>query len=264
MSAAGFYTFGPDTRTRRRGAALWAAVAAFATMWAGGVASHWLGRVEADDGRLASAFLTLAGMVVLLGSRTRGWAAALACVALLGFAVEAAGVSFGLPFGRYSYTGALRPQAFGVPVVMGPAWMVLVAFACDAAARLGLRPWPATFVAALLTTATDLVIDPLAANRLGYWTWDVRGSYYGIPASNFAGWFLTALLACRVALARAETNFWSGFVGASILLFFALVALANSLPLVALIGLGLCLARLLLARRRPGVRPELTPTAPGQ
>ena len=236
----------PRTPHGWRRAALWAALAVFAVLWVGGVASAWLGVERADAGRLAAIFLTAAALVVILGERTRRGALLLACVALLGFAVEAVGVRFGVPFGRYVYTEALQPQLLGVPVVMGPAWMVLVAFASDAAGRLRLRGWGATLCAALLTTATDLVIDPLAANRLGYWRWAEAGSYYGVPLVNFAGWFLTALVACRIAGARE--NSWAGFVGAAIMLFFALLALAHSLPYVALVGFALCLARLLLAR----------------
>jgi putative membrane protein len=158
-------------------------------------------------------------------------------------------VSFGVPFGRYVYTEALRPQVLGVPIVMGPAWMVLVAFATDAAGRLRLRGRKAYLFAALLTTATDLVIDPLAANRLGYWRWQEAGSYYGVPLVNFAGWFLTALVACRVTGARE--NFRAGLVGAAVMLFFALLALAHSLPRVALVGFALCRARLFIRRAAP-------------
>jgi putative membrane protein len=232
----------PRALPRWRQAALWSSLLVFAVLWVGGVASHWLGVQREDAGRLASLFLLTAALVVLLGERRGRGALSLACVALLGFAVEALGVRFGLPFGRYVYTEALRPQLLGVPVVMGPAWMVLVAFASDAAGRLRLSGWKATVFAALLTTATDLVIDPLAANRLGYWKWDEAGSYYGVPLSNFAGWFLTALLACRIMGARPRENFWAGFVGAAIVLFFSLLALAHSLPYVALVGLALCLA----------------------
>ena len=244
-----------------RRAALWTTLAVFAVLWVGGVSSEWLGVEREDGGALASLFLLTAALVVLLGERTGRGAASLACVALLGFAVEALGVRFGLPFGRYAYTGALQPQVLGVPLVMGPAWMVLVAFASDAAGRLRLRGWKAVLFAALLTTATDLVIDPLAANRLGYWRWMEAGSYYGIPFLNFAGWFLTALVACRVMGARG--NFWAGFAGGAILLFFALLALAHSLPYVALVGFVFCLARPLAARlNRPAAPPrDRTPPA---
>ena len=250
MSATTHAAVMPRALHGLRRAALWTVLAVFAVLWIGGVASQWLGVERADAGRLASLFLLTAALVVLLGERTGRGVLSLACVALLGFAVEALGVRFGLPFGRYVYTEALRPQLLGVPVVMGPAWMVLVAFASDVAGRLRLSNWKATVFAALLTTATDLVIDPLAANRLGYWKWAEAGSYYGVPLSNFAGWFLTALLACRIMGTRPRENFWAGFVGAAIILFFALLALAHSLAGVALVGFALCLARFLISRRR--------------
>lgn len=231
-----------------RRTALWPALTLFALLWVGGVLSQWLGVEREDSGQLASIFLTAAGLVVLLGERTKRGALTLVGVALFGFAIEALGVRFGQPFGRYEYTDALRPQLLGVPFVMGPAWMVLVAFAADAAGRLRLRGWKATLFAALLTTATDLVIDPLAATRLGYWKWAESGSYYGIPFHNFAGWFLTALVACRIRGDKAVENFFAGLVGTSIVLFFSLLALAHSLPYVALTGFALCLARLSLTR----------------
>ena len=240
-----------------RRAAMALALAVFAVLWVGGVASHWLGVSREDDGVLASVFLLTAGVIVLLGEPTRRGAALLVSVALFGFAVEVVGESFGVPFGSYTYTGALRPQLLGVPAVMGPAWMVLTAFACEAAPRLGPRCWTAAALAALLTTAADLVIDPLAANRLGYWVWAHEGVYYGIPASNFVGWFFTALLACRVLQTRRGANPSATFVGAAILLFFALVALANSLNFVALLGLGLSLAGLVRVKIFKLTRREL-------
>lgn len=212
-------------------------------LWVGGVASQWVGRAPAAEGRLASLFLLLAGLVVLLGARTLRDVLALFGVALLGFVVELIGVRSGFPFGEYAYTDVLQPQLFGVPVVMGCAWMALVAFASDLAGRTRLAPWPATVIAALWTTATDLVIDPLAANHFNYWTWAREGTYYGIPFVNFVGWFVTSLLACRLLTTRMRSNFWAGFVGTAILLFFASIALANSLFLVSLIGFGLCALR---------------------
>ena len=123
------------------------ALAGFAVLWVGGVASHWLGRSRDDDGVLASVFLLTAGLIVLLGEPTRRGMALLLSAALFGFAVEVVGERFGVPFGSYTYTGALRPQMLGVPVVMGPAWMVLTAFSCEAVSRLGLRPWTAVALA---------------------------------------------------------------------------------------------------------------------
>ena len=168
---------------------------------------------------------------------------------MLGFVVEVIGVRSGVPFGPYAYTGVLQPQLFGVPVVMGLAWMALVAFASDFAGRLRLRPWPCAAIAALWTTATDLVIDPLAANHFGYWTWVHEGTYYGIPFTNFVGWFVTSLLACRMLGPGREPNFWACFAGTAVILFFAIIALGNSFFTVALIGFGLCAIRFSAPRR---------------
>lgn len=223
---------------------------AFAVLWAGGVASHWLGGdgARAGQGGIASLFLFLAGLVVLLGARSRSSAAALGAVAIFGFAVEAAGVHSGVPFGAYSYTGELRPQLFGVPLVMGFAWMALCAQAREVCAPLRL-PFPAEAAAAALwLTAVDLVIDPLAANVLGYWRWSDAGSYYGIPASNFAGWFATGLAAYGLCGRHLRPNRWARVVGFAIVLFFALLALAHSLLPAAAVGFSLCAAQLFSRR----------------
>ncbi len=245
-----------DTLPRLRRVALSVAVLLFGVLWVGGVLSQWLGGVRTDEGWLASLFLLTAGLIVLLGEGTTKGIVRLVVVALTGFAVEAFGVRFHLPFGEYAYTGVLRPQLLGVPVVMGLAWMTLVAFASDFAIRLRLSPWLTVACAALLTTATDFVIDPLAANRLGYWKWADGGAYYGIPFTNFVGWFVTALLACHILGARGRANFWASFVGTSIVLFFSLNALANSLLPVALVGFGLCAARLTHAALYPARQNE--------
>jgi putative membrane protein len=225
------------------------AVPAFALLWAGGVATHWRGPARAEEAWLASVFLSLAALIVLLGARTRRGALALAGVALFGLAVEIAGANTGLPFGTYQYTDALRPRLLGAPLVIGAAWMVLVAQAWSIFAPLGLPRPLAVLLAALWTTAVDLVIDPLAANQLGYWRWEHGGLYYGIPVSNFAGWLLTSLVALALLGRLLEAGFWPRAVGFAITLFFALGALANRLPLAALVGLALCAAQVLLAFR---------------
>lgn len=131
--------------------------------------------------------------------------------------------------------------------------MVLVAQAWSVVEPLGLGRAPAVALAALWTTAVDLVIDPLAANQFGYWRWEQGGLYYGIPATNFAGWLLTSLVALGLFAPRLEAGFWPRAVGLAIVLFFTLAAVASGLAVPALVGLALCAAQLLAAaaaRRR--------------
>jgi putative membrane protein len=47
-------------------------------------------------------------------------------------------------------------------------------------------------LAAAALTAWDVFLDPRMA-REGYWQWPGGGRYEGVPASNFAGWFVTGL-----------------------------------------------------------------------
>ena len=236
-------------------AALAVAVPAFAVLWVGGVASYWRGGARPEEVWLASVFLALAGLVVLLGAPHARGALALAGVALFGFAVEIVGANTGLPFGAYGYTDALRPRLFGAPLVIGVAWMTLVAQSWSLVAPLALRRAPAVLIAAALTTAVDLVIDPLAANQLGYWRWERGGLYYGIPATNFAGWLLTSLAALSVFARRLEPTFWARAVGLAITLFFSLSAAAHGLTLAALVGFTLCAAQFVLTLRARPSRP---------
>ena len=230
---------------------------AYAVLWAGG-AGHYLfvGAVAAERNWLASAFLAVAGAIVLCTTISRGDLTRLVAVAAFGLVVELCGVYYGVPFGRYAYTGVLRPTVFGVPVVMAFAWMTLVAYVRQVLSpTTGLPPWAGALAAAAWMTAIDLVIDPLAANQLGYWRWAEPGGYYGIPLGNFAGWFGASLLI--FALLRASSwrpNFWHRLTGASIVLFFTLVALSFQLWTAALVGCALCAADVLLyarGRRRP-------------
>ena len=62
-------------------------------------------------------------------------------------------------------------------------------------------------LAAGALTAWDVFLDPRMA-RDGYWSWPGGGRYEGIPASNFAGWFVTstAVFAVWSALDREQAG----------------------------------------------------------
>lgn len=235
--------------------ALTVLVGAYVVLWAGGIGHYlFIGAVDAGQQWLASAFLFVAGLIVLLASTSRRAALQLVAVAALGLGFELCGVRYGWPFGRYVYTGALQPIVFGVPLVMACAWMALVAYVRQVLLRLRMAGWGGALVAAFWMTTIDLVIDPLAANQLGYWRWLAAGNYYGIPLSNFAGWFACSLsvfvLLGRQQQEQWQPNFWHRLTGASIILFFTLIALSFQLYIAALIGFGLCAADLLVHLRR--------------
>ena len=247
-----------DEPSKATGAGRWRAllIAApaitYVVLWAGG-AGHYLfiGAVAAERNWLASAFLAVAGALVLLTTSSRGDFLRLVAVAGFGLLVELCGVYYGLPFGRYAYTGVLQPVVYGVPVVMAFAWMTLIAYLQQAGSRLSLPPFTGALVLSAWMTAIDLVIDPLAANQLGYWRWVERGCYYGIPLSNFAGWFVASLSIFALLRGREwRPNLWHRLTGASIILFFTLIALSFQLWTATVVGLLLCAFDVLLHMKR--------------
>jgi Predicted membrane protein len=230
-------------------------------MWVGGVGSHFVfGQAPQDAKWAAPVFLFLSGLIVLLTTH-RSDIVRLLAASVIGFAAEAIGVRYGFVFGAYNYTGELGPQLFGVPLVMTCAWMVLVAYA-DQMLPDGWSVAVRAVIAALWLTAIDLVIDPLAAGELGYWHWAERGAYYGIPASNFAGWFTVSLLIfglIGLLFGRGRHyNSLARHTGLSLILFFTLIAMAHHVVIVTIVGVLLCLAHVVLVCLRASMgRREL-------
>src|SRR5262249_39606761 len=148
----------------------------------------------------------------------------------------------GFVFSEYDYTEVLQPQVLGVPLVMFSSWMVLVSYTRQLLMKLDLPIWLEASIAAGWMTAIDLVIDPLAANQLGYWRWVKSSAYYGIPFHNFGGWFVVSLTIFLVVRQQWQPNPWALYVGVSIVLFFTAIAFSFGLMVAGGVGLLLCLA----------------------
>lgn len=118
---------------------------------------------------------------------------------ILTIGAEMFGVATGLLFGNYSYTEQLGPLVLGlVPLAIPVAWLMML-YPSYAIAGFLLSPRSNGFsrylraaLAALGMTAWDLSLDPRMV-RDGNWVWHDGGPYFGIPLSNFIGWFITAL-----------------------------------------------------------------------
>ncbi|MBW8485495.1 carotenoid biosynthesis protein [Actinomadura parmotrematis] len=239
---------------KRLGAAV--GYALLAAMVAGQVASG----LQARPVALTSVVVVLlAGCAAAFAASAYGrrGAVAFACAVAVGYAAEWIGVRTGLPFGAYHYTGVLRPQIGGVPVIVALAWggMGLAAHAVGAAAARGV---PRLVCGALALTAWDLFLDPQML-RLDLWRWHEPGPYRGVPLGNFAGWLLVSLLLMalidRLAGARRPP--------AGLLVLYAVMAVMETVgfaavfrppdPLVAALGGGTMglLAVLAWTRRWP-------------
>jgi putative membrane protein len=236
---------------RSRRAFLIALIGIYLLMWFGGVVSYvFYGGPPADARWTAAAFLFLAGLIVAVASPATDlkW---LVVAAMMGFISELAGIHLGFIFSPYRYTEVLQPQVAGVPLVMIAAWMTLLAYVWQMLRGLQLSRWPKwcdVAIGAAWMTAIDFVIDPLAANSLGYWEWAQSGFYYGIPWRNFVGWFVVSALIFVLVRRRFEMNPWARFIGLSIILFFTIIAFAHRLVLAGAFGALLCFIHYALAR----------------
>jgi len=131
--------------------------------------------------------------------------------------IEHIGSTTGFPFGAYSYTDVLQPKIVGVvPLAIPFAWLLVVPSALGITeylmrhrdktqalaspnaqnSRMLLKMLAAASSAVLL----DITIEPVSVHISGYWVWEVSGSYYGVPISNFVAWWLTSFLLIALLL----------------------------------------------------------------
>lgn len=217
-------------------------------LWAGGIFSYLM-----DDGPptalswTAPFFLLMASLIVVTTSAVSeiGF---LLLGGSIGFIAEVVGVRYGLVFGGYRYTDVLSPHFLEVPLVMICAWLVLAGYVRQMLSGFRLSRWLLIVLASIWMTAIDLVIDPLAANALGYWRWFETGVYYGIPSHNFIGWFAVSLLVFWSLRGPVVKNVWAQHTGLSIILFFTVLALIQGLVLAGLAGIVLILIHIIIIR----------------
>lgn len=116
-----------------------------------------------------------------------------AVVFSFGLGVEWLGKTTGLPFGVYRYT-ASGPSLFGVPLLVPLGWWA-IGFISLSLTSPNTKPW----LAPLALVAWDLGLDPLMVYK-GFWQFEAQGLYYGVPLSNFVGWYVAGWLLIRLLL----------------------------------------------------------------
>ena len=130
----------------------------------------------------------------------RGMFGFVALCLVVGFSFESLSLSTGFPFGHYYFTDLMGPKLFQVPILLGLAYvgMGYVSWTLGGiilgeksgtvrGARVVLLPLVASFV----MVAWDFSNEPIWATIERAWVWRDGGPYFGVPVSNFLGWFLT-------------------------------------------------------------------------
>ena len=132
------------------------------------------------------------------GRAVYGWRGILTFTGLclgVGFVVENVGVLTGVPFGHYHFTHLLGPMLWNVPILLGMAY-VGMGYVSWTLARLivGERLVGLPLAAAFIMVAWDLSMDPTWSSLVHGWVWERGGTYFGVPVSNFLGWYATAFV----------------------------------------------------------------------
>jgi uncharacterized membrane protein len=114
--------------------------------------------------------------------------------------LENTSILTGFPFGHYHYTDLLGPKLFLVPLLIGPAYVatgylawvlanVLVGDVRRDASAFTTVAVP--FIGAFLMAMWDLSFDPNFSTVQHFWIWEQGGGYFGVPLTNYLGWFFT-------------------------------------------------------------------------
>jgi uncharacterized membrane protein len=153
---------------------------------------------------------------------------------VVAFAAELSSTRNGFPFGLYHYIDSTRERELWISNV--PFWDSLsFTFLCYLGWRLGVlvyaplvvergdfqvaetraiaTSWRVCLTGALLMTLLDVVIDPLSLRGARWFLGSIYyyprgGIYFGVPLSNFAGWFLVGTTTIALYQALEGRAFW--------------------------------------------------------
>jgi len=126
-----------------------------------------------------------------------------AVVFAVGWSFESLSVHTGFPFGWYNYSDKFGPKLGVVPVMIMPSYFAF-----------GYLSWT---MASIFTgrydnklTASETLIIPIAASFImsawdlggdiiwstvdGYWTWTHGGEFFGVPVTNYLGWYVVVFV----------------------------------------------------------------------
>jgi putative membrane protein len=182
--------------------------------------------------------LSALAFALVLGTRThrlRGILVFAGFCILIGNTTENLSISTGFPFGHYFFLELMGPKLFQVPILLGLAYIgmayvswVLGTLIAGRSRSLLAIPLTASFI----MVAWDVAQDPVWSTVLHGWVWRDGGHWFGVPFSNYLGWYLTVFLIylCFALYLRrrpAPPNASNPAIGRPAISFYALCAAAN-------------------------------------
>lgn len=117
------------------------------------------------------------------------------------FTFENLSIAIGFPFGYYHYSPSLGMMTVPLIIIFAYFAVGYLSFSlahvltCQYGKKLqGKQVFLVPLIAAFLMVMWDLTIDPISSTLQNMWVWAHPGAYFGVPVSNFFGWFLVVYI----------------------------------------------------------------------
>jgi putative membrane protein len=125
----------------------------------------------------------------------------LLCLDVAGF-LESLSLRTGVPFGSYSFTDVMGPKLSGLPILLVLAylgmaycsWVMSLLITGTRKPMRGLRAVMVPLLASFVMLAWDLAMEADWSTVDRAWIWRDGGPFFGVPVSNFFGWYVTAFV----------------------------------------------------------------------
>lgn len=120
---------------------------------------------------------------------------------IVSFSLENLSIATGFPFGFYHYSPTLGLLTVPLIIIFAYfaigylSWVLSHVLTLQYSKKLeGKQIFIIPFIAAFIMVMWDLSVDPISSTLQGLWVWTYPGAYFGVPISNFFGWFLVVYL----------------------------------------------------------------------
>ena len=124
-----------------------------------------------------------------------------ATILILTFIVELIGVNTGIVFGHYNYVDYTPHEILGISILIPLSWFIFTFVIYNVTTSYIKNNRLIILFSSLLLVCLDLIVDPVLVS-IGFWEWEGHkisnelslSSWFGIPWSNYLGWFLVGLM----------------------------------------------------------------------
>ena len=167
--------------------------------------SHFLGDSHNLFGNFAFIFFVVIHGILRYG--VRNFVAFFILTFIISWTTETLSIAYGFPFGNYHYSDILGFKLGTVPLMIMIAYFITGYLAWTLSSTfLGnfgksiekrnvlLLP----FIAGFIMVMWNFCFDPILSTIHATWIWEDGGYYFGVPLSNYFGWYLTVYLIYQV------------------------------------------------------------------